>query len=54
MKKQETLDTLIDSIAKGVYVKSFRIDLLGTVDDTSHKIMLLKIPKCLIEMYMIF
>ena len=37
--KSETLESLLDSyLCRDVYVKSFRIDLLGTVDDTSHKI----------------
>lgn len=37
-KEVETLDSLVNSITKDVYVKSFSIDLCGTVDDTSHRI----------------
>lgn len=34
----ETIDSLLNSIAEGVYIKSFRMELCGTTDDTSHKI----------------
>ncbi len=44
-ENKKALGLLIDSITKGVYVKSLRIDLCGTADDTSHSIVYSKYKK---------
>ena len=41
----KALDSLLSSIAKDVYVKSLKIELLGTIDDTSHEVTYIRYKK---------